>query len=66
MTEYWLISAPGEKTCQQTWESMNSLTSKQYNLSQNYKYHMPDLKVGTLDVLVGLSDDLGKLDAFCE
>ena len=23
-------------------------------------------QVGTLDVLVGLSDDLGKLDAFCE
>ncbi|XP_011305233.1 V-type proton ATPase subunit C [Fopius arisanus] len=66
MTEYWLISAPGDKTCQQTWETMNNLTSKQNSLSLNYKFHIPDLKVGTLDQLVGLSDDLGKLDAFVE
>ncbi|KAK0088848.1 hypothetical protein PV325_010445 [Microctonus aethiopoides] len=66
MTEYWLISAPGDKTCQQTWETMNNLTSKQNSLSSNYKFHIPDLKVGTLDQLVGLSDDLGKLDAFVE
>lgn len=45
MTEYWLISAPGEKTCQQTWETMNNLTNKQNNLSVNYKFHIPDLKV---------------------
>ncbi|XP_015112199.1 V-type proton ATPase subunit C [Diachasma alloeum] len=66
MTEYWLISAPGDKTCQQTWDTMNNLTSKQNSLSLNYKFHIPDLKVGTLDQLVGLSDDLGKLDAFVE
>ena len=36
-------------------------------LSQNWKFHIPDLKVGTLDQLVGLSDDLGKkfLNVFC-
>jgi hypothetical protein len=33
-------------------------TSKQ-QLSMNWKFHIPDLKVGTLDQLVGLSDDLG-------
>ncbi|CAH2007263.1 unnamed protein product [Acanthoscelides obtectus] len=66
MTEYWLISAPGDKTCQQTWETMNDLTSKQNNLSTNFKFQIPDLKVGTLDQLVGLSDDLGKLDGFVE
>ncbi|XP_043488218.1 V-type proton ATPase subunit C isoform X3 [Polistes fuscatus] len=66
MTEYWLISAPGDKTCQQTWETMNNLTSKQNSLSENFKFHIPDLKVGTLDQLVGLSDDLGKLDTFVE
>lgn len=66
MTEYWLISAPGDKTCQQTWETMNNVTSKQNNLSMNYRFHIPDLKVGTLDQLVGLSDDLGKLDSFVE
>jgi V-type H+-transporting ATPase subunit C len=86
MSEYWLISAPGDKTCQQTWETMNNVTSKQNNLSVNYKFHIPDLKVrplvafrlhcdpfyapimqvGTLDQLVGLSDDLGKLDGYVD
>ncbi|KAK9497880.1 hypothetical protein O3M35_003791 [Rhynocoris fuscipes] len=66
MTEYWLISAPGDKTCQQTWEAMNNLTSRQHNLCENHKFHIPDLKVGTLDQLVGLSDDLGKLDNFVD
>lgn len=66
MNEFWLISAPGDPTCQQTWERMNQLTHKQHGVSDNYKFHIPDLKVGTLDVLVGLSDELGKLDIFCE
>lgn len=66
MAEFWLISAPGDKTCQQTFDKLNAVTSRQNNLSTNYKFNLPDLKVGTLDTLVGLSDDLGKLDAFCE
>ncbi|CAG4966341.1 unnamed protein product [Colias eurytheme] len=65
MSEYWVISAPGDKTCQQTWDTLNNAT-KAGNLSVNYKFPIPDLKVGTLDQLVGLSDDLGKLDTFVE
>ncbi|XP_058054144.1 V-type proton ATPase subunit C [Anopheles bellator] len=65
MSEYWLISAPGDKTCQQTFDTMNQAT-RTNNLCENYKFHIPDLKVGTLDQLVGLSDDLGKLDGFVE
>jgi len=63
--EFWLISAPGEKTCQQTWESLSSLVQKQ-GVAQSFKFHIPDLKVGTLDVLVGLSDELAKLDVYVE
>uniref|UniRef100_A0AAY4CT27 V-type proton ATPase subunit C n=1 Tax=Denticeps clupeoides TaxID=299321 RepID=A0AAY4CT27_9TELE len=67
MTEFWLISAPGDKTCQQTWDKMTIATTRPNNLStSNYKFSIPDLKVGTLDVLVGLSDDLAKLDSFVE
>ncbi|XKL68453.1 hypothetical protein PGB90_003944 [Kerria lacca] len=66
MSEYWLISAPGDKTCQQTWDTLNNVTGKQNNLSENYKFQIPDLKVGTLDQLVGLSDDLGKLDSYVD
>lgn len=63
--EYWIISAPGDKTCQQTWDRLNQSTSKQ-QLSTNWKFHIPDLKVGTLDQLVGLSDDLAKVDTYVE
>uniref|UniRef100_A0A8C9VHG6 V-type proton ATPase subunit C n=1 Tax=Scleropages formosus TaxID=113540 RepID=A0A8C9VHG6_SCLFO len=66
MTEFWLISAPGEKTCQQTWDKMMVATTRNNNLSTNHKFNIPDLKVGTLDVLVGLSDELAKLDSFVE
>ncbi|XP_042601111.1 V-type proton ATPase subunit C 1-B-like [Cyprinus carpio] len=65
MTEFWLSSAPGEKNCQQTWDKMNMATA-QTNLSTNHKFNIPELKVGTLDVLVGLSDELAKLDSFVE
>nr|XP_033795096.1 V-type proton ATPase subunit C 2 [Geotrypetes seraphini] len=65
MSEFWLISAPGDKTNLQALERMNTVTSKA-NLSSNSKFLIPDLKVGTLDALVGLSDELGKLDLFAE
>ncbi|XP_068722243.1 V-type proton ATPase subunit C-like [Montipora capricornis] len=63
MSEYWLISAPGDKTPQQTYIS---LKGRMTGLSPVFQLHLPELKVGTLDTLVGLSDDLGKLDAFVE
>lgn len=45
MAEFWLISAPGEKTCQQTWDRVNAATSHANNLSTNNKFTIPDLKV---------------------
>uniref|UniRef100_A0A8C5D7R1 V-type proton ATPase subunit C n=1 Tax=Gouania willdenowi TaxID=441366 RepID=A0A8C5D7R1_GOUWI len=66
MSEFWLISAPGEKTCQQTWEKLKTATSYPNSLSTNYKFHIPELKVGTLDVLLRLSDELARLDSFVE
>uniref|UniRef100_A0A914VA14 V-type proton ATPase subunit C n=2 Tax=Plectus sambesii TaxID=2011161 RepID=A0A914VA14_9BILA len=61
--EYWLVSVPGEKTTQEAWDRLNRATS---DMSNNHKFNIPDLKVGTLDQLVGLSDELGKLDAATE
>jgi len=63
--EFWLISAPGEKTPQQTFDTLAALAQKQ-SVGQCFKFHIPDLKVGTLDVLVGLSDELAKLDVYVE
>lgn len=37
-----LISAPNEKTAQETWDRLNQATG---NLSANYKFNIPDLKV---------------------
>ncbi|XP_041367379.1 V-type proton ATPase subunit C-like isoform X2 [Gigantopelta aegis] len=65
-SEFWLISAPGDKTVQQTWDRLNIATSTPERLCNAYKFPIPDLKVGTLDILVGLSDELGKLDIYCE
>lgn len=45
MTEFWLISAPGEKTCQQTWEKLHAATTKNNNLAVSSKFNIPDLKV---------------------
>ncbi|KAH7646383.1 v-type proton atpase subunit c 1-a-like protein [Dermatophagoides farinae] len=65
--EYWLISAPGEKTCQQTWETLNETINKHGSeFCETFRFLLPDLKVGTLDTLVGLSDDLNKLDTYVE
>ncbi|VIO86707.1 Uncharacterized protein BM_BM13998 [Brugia malayi] len=61
--ELWLISAPNEGSPQETWDKLNRTTG---NMSVNYKFNVPDLKVGTLDQLVGLSDDLAKLDSAAE
>nr|XP_005892610.1 PREDICTED: V-type proton ATPase subunit C 2 isoform X2 [Bos mutus] len=65
MSEFWLISAPRDKENLQALERMNTVTSKS-NLSYNTKFTIPDFKVGTLDSLVGLSDELAKLDIFAE
>jgi hypothetical protein len=63
LEEFWLISVPGDKTPQQAWEK---LVQSIDNIANPYKFNIPNLKVGTLDQLFGLSDDLGKLDSFVE
>ena len=65
MSDYWLISVPGDtKEGQPSWETLKSQVGA---LSNIWKFHIPaDLKVGTLDTLIGLSDELQKLDIFVE
>ncbi|CAH2246121.1 V-type proton ATPase subunit C 2 [Pelobates cultripes] len=65
MSEFWLISVPGDNANLTALDRMNTVTSKA-NLSSNAKFVIPDLKVGTLDALIGLSDELGKLDVYAE
>jgi len=64
MTEFWLISTPGER--RDNIPPYEYVCNKTEGMSSNYKFNLPELKVGTLDTLVGLSDDLGKLDVIVE
>lgn len=68
MDEFWLISAPGDRTPHETYEKLVAATIRKQPdpLTQAYKFEIPDLKVGTLDSLIGLSDELGKLDTVAE
>ena len=63
LPDLWIISVPGDTTPQEAFDKLGKATS---NLATNHKFSIPDLKVGTLDQLVGLSDDLSKLDAAAE
>jgi len=63
---YWLISVPVEHTKNDTFQRLDSSTGKDKNLSKNFKFDIPDLKVGTLDALMQISDELGKYDLFAE
>jgi V-type H+-transporting ATPase subunit C len=61
--DFWLISIPGDKTPQESYEKLSKNISA---TTTPCKFNIPNLKVGTLDQLFGLSDELGKLDAFVE
>ncbi len=63
---YWLISAPKPNKGATVFETLNRRTSKEHNYSNNYNFNIPDLKVGTLDSLMALSDDLQRIDLFVE
>ncbi|CAM9650526.1 unnamed protein product [Lampetra planeri] len=64
-SELWIVCAPGEPGAPQAWEKLQAATER-VGLSENHKFHIPELKVGTLDSLVSMSDDLVKLDTFVE
>ncbi|XP_062504491.1 V-type proton ATPase subunit C 1-B-like [Corticium candelabrum] len=66
MSEYWLVSLPGDPRPTDTWKKIQTATSLHNELSVNSKFEIPELKVGTLDTLVALSDELAKHDVFAE
>lgn len=61
--DFWLVSVPGEKSQQEAWEKLFRSVQSSASL---FKFNIPNLKVGTLDQLFGLSDELNKLDGFVE
>ncbi|KAM4625914.1 V-type proton ATPase subunit C 1-B [Polymixia lowei] len=65
MTDLWLISVPLDKTTLTSLEKLKRTLAKT-NLASCYKFSIPELKVGTLDNLLGVSDDLSRLDTLTE
>jgi len=61
---YWLISAP--KVKEDPFSALDKVTVHEQDLSVNYKFHVPELRAGTLDSLMSLSDDLYKIDIYVE
>jgi V-type H+-transporting ATPase subunit C len=59
---YWLVSLPlmdrGDK--ERTWSTLQQKTTFDNDWASNFKFDMPELRVGTLDSLMSLSDDLVK------
>ena len=66
--EYWLVSLPiYGGTREATWDTLQQLTVYAQDLSTNFKLAVPDtLRVGTLDSLLELSDDLNRMTASVE
>ncbi|KAK2826396.1 hypothetical protein Q5P01_020610 [Channa striata] len=65
MTDLWLISVPLDKTSSASVEKLKHAIAKT-NLATCCKFSIPDLKVGILDSLLSVSDDLSKLDTQTE
>ncbi|KAI8840067.1 ATPase, V1 complex, subunit C [Chytriomyces cf. hyalinus JEL632] len=64
---YWVLSAPPNPTKQDTVAKLREkIASKSADLAEVLPFNLPDFKVGTLDTLVVLSDDLVKSDATFE
>ena len=61
--DFWLISVPGDKTPQESWEKLYKTVQ---SITTPCKFNIPNLKVGTLDQLFGLSDEMNKLDSYVE
>lgn len=57
---HWLISLPLKNNRRDaTWEHLQEHTSAA-SLGHNFKFEIPELRIGTLDTLMALSDDLAK------
>lgn len=50
--EYWLISAPSDPSSEETYRKLGEATS---DLSSNYKFYIPDLKVSPLSFSLATS-----------
>lgn len=65
-TRYWIVSLPVQSSAPALWDRLRESISKNAFDTTLYRFNTPDLRVGTLDSLLALSDDLVKSNAFIE
>lgn len=63
---YLLVSMPLQGSATATWETLQQSIAKVAFDTPTYKFHIPELRVGTLDSLLTLSDDLTKANQVVE
>ncbi|XP_057459780.1 V-type proton ATPase subunit C-like [Actinidia eriantha] len=65
-TRYWVASLPVQNSASSLWSRLQESISKHAFDTPLYRFNIPNLRVGTLDSLLALSDDLFKSNAFIE
>ncbi|XP_060204195.1 V-type proton ATPase subunit C [Lycium barbarum] len=67
-SRYWVVSLPVQHNSSTTslWSRLQESISKHSFDTPLYRFNIPDLRVGTLDSLLALSDDLVKSNTFIE
>uniref|UniRef100_A0A5B6ZXE9 V-type proton ATPase subunit C n=1 Tax=Davidia involucrata TaxID=16924 RepID=A0A5B6ZXE9_DAVIN len=65
-TRYWMVSLPVQNSASSLWSRLQESISKRSFDTLLYRFNIPNLRVGTLDSLLSLSDDLVKSNSFIE
>lgn len=63
---YWLCALPLLDSKDRTWNLLQQKTTYDTDMSINYRFELPELRIGTLDSLMVLSDDLVKVNGLME
>ncbi|KAK1259832.1 V-type proton ATPase subunit C [Acorus gramineus] len=63
---YWVVSLPVQTSAASLWSRLQDAVSKHSFDTPLYRFNTADLRVGTLDSLLSLSDDLVKSNSFIE
>ncbi|KAH9743215.1 V-type proton ATPase subunit C [Citrus sinensis] len=65
-SRYWVVSLPVQNSAASVWNRLQEQISKHSFDTPLYRFNIPNLRVGTLDSLLALSDDLVKSNSFVE
>ncbi|KAK1282498.1 V-type proton ATPase subunit C [Acorus calamus] len=66
VNRYWVVSLAVQTAAASLWSRLQDAVSKHSFDTPLYRFNTPDLRVGTLDSLLSLSDDLVKSNSFIE